>query len=631
MRAFPLLFASLFAVRALAAEPVVEFYNALLDHYFLTINPAEAAGIDAGAAGPGWHRTARAFGGYASRDSAPADAVPVCRFYGNVAAGGPNSHFYTADPAECVAVQQDPGWQFESVAFYIRLPAAGQCGAGTTPVLRNYNRRFAQADSNHRYTTDRVIYDEMTAIGWAAESIVFCGDPAIATPPLTTSVASGLSPLAPGCDNAFVTGTVYANAEVEPFLAVNPRAPDNLIGVWQQDRWSNGGARGLVTATSFDGGRSWQKTTAAFSRCTGGTVQNGGNYARATDPWVSIGPDGTAWQIAVGFTGASLTPGSSSAVLVSRSADGGVSWSPPKVLRVDGEQFFNDKQSITADPVDPRYVYAAWDRLDQASGPSWFARTTDGGATWEARAVHDPGMGHSTINNQVVVLPDGTLVLYFTEVAFDANGVTTALSLAVMRSFDRGATWSERNFITDISAVGAFDPVTGATIRDGRALGQITADRTGRLFVVWQDARGTSGARDAVLLSRSDDRGLTWSAPVRVNADAGVAAFLPAVAITRDGTIGVSYFDFRSNTNDPATILTDVWLARSRDGGATWVETHVDGPFDYAAAPAAGGLFLGDYQGIATVGNAFLPFFGRANAGMPLNRSDIAVAYVAPL
>ena len=63
-----------------AALPVVEFYNALLDHYFITIDAAEAAGIDQGTAGPGWHRTARVFGAYADAAAAPEGALPVCRF-----------------------------------------------------------------------------------------------------------------------------------------------------------------------------------------------------------------------------------------------------------------------------------------------------------------------------------------------------------------------------------------------------------------------------------------------------------------------------------------------------------------------------------------------------------------------
>src|SRR5512135_3101091 len=72
--------------------------------------------------------------------------------------------------------------------------------------------------------------------------------------PLTT--VSGPSPYA-SCVNPGEPGTVYVNAEVEPFVAVNPTEPRNIVGVWQQDRWNNGGSHGLVAGFSFDGGATW--------------------------------------------------------------------------------------------------------------------------------------------------------------------------------------------------------------------------------------------------------------------------------------------------------------------------------------------------------------------------------------
>jgi len=147
------------------------------------------------------------------------------------------------------------------------------------------------------------------------------------------------------------------------------------------------------------------------------------------------------------------------------------------------------------------------------------------------------------------------------------------------------------------------------------------------LFAVWQDTRTTGGTRDAVVISRSTDGGLTWSAPVQINPDLGSPAFVPAVAIARDGTIGVTYYDLRNNTGDLATLPADYWLARSTDG-LQWTETHVDGPFDFAIAPVANGLFLGDYQGLTTVGNTFVPFYARTNSGDTVNRSDIVAAFI---
>ena len=85
--------------------------------------------------------------------------------------------------------------------------------------------------------------------------------------------ASGASPFAgctagpaPGPD----PGTVSPNTEIEPFVAVNPTDPANIIGVFQQDRWSTGGARGLVASRSTDGGQDWAESFAAFSECSGG-------------------------------------------------------------------------------------------------------------------------------------------------------------------------------------------------------------------------------------------------------------------------------------------------------------------------------------------------------------------------
>jgi hypothetical protein len=173
--------------------------------------------------------------------------------------------------------------------------------------------------------------------------------------------ASGASPFTPECNGAPQTGTVYRNAEVEPWVDSNPGDPRNLVAVWQQDRWSNGGAQGILTAYSTNAGRSWRRPTPPpFSRCAGGNAANGGDYERASDPWVSIGPDGTAHQIALAINDSDPT----SAIVVSSSRDGGRTWGRISTLQRDTTaELFNDKESITADPHDSRYVYAVWDRL----------------------------------------------------------------------------------------------------------------------------------------------------------------------------------------------------------------------------------------------------------------------------
>ena len=162
-------------------SPVVEYYAPSLDHFLITAWPDEIAGLDAGA---GFKRTGQAFRAWLRAADAPAYAVPVCRFY----AAGPNSHFYTADPGDCQWLksleakekadsqakgQSFQGWQFEAIAFYALAPQGGTCPAGSTPVYRAYNNRWAQGDSNHRFTVTQPMRFAMTQ-DWVDEGLAFC-------------------------------------------------------------------------------------------------------------------------------------------------------------------------------------------------------------------------------------------------------------------------------------------------------------------------------------------------------------------------------------------------------------------------------------------------------------------------
>jgi hypothetical protein len=142
---------------------VVEFYNATLDHYFITWNPAEIANLDAGLTPTRWARTGTTFKAYAS---AEIGTSPVCRFYIPPAKG--DSHFFGRGTVECNGtLAANPSFVLEDAAFMrMFLPAAGTCGPGTTPVYRAFSNR---ADANHRYMTDRAIRDQMVLRGWVAE------------------------------------------------------------------------------------------------------------------------------------------------------------------------------------------------------------------------------------------------------------------------------------------------------------------------------------------------------------------------------------------------------------------------------------------------------------------------------
>lgn len=451
--------------------------------------------------------------------------------------------------------------------------------------------------------------------------------PAPVTPPTPSGLVSSASAFAVNCAGVPNPGTLYPNAEVEPHLAINPANPNNLIGSWQQDRWSNGASQGNAVGVSFDAGATWSTRPLPASRCGGGNAANSGDYERASDPWVTISPNGTAYQMSLAVSGATLEPGSQSAMLVFRSVDGGRNWSNAATLIRDGDQFFNDKNSITADPTDSRFVYAVWDRLTQDNrGPAFFARTTDGGVTWEtARAIHDPGINNQTLGSIIVVLPDGTLINFFNQLITVNNALVG--SFRVMRSSDKGATWSAPIKVADFFGIGTRDPETGAAIRDAGYLGQISVGPQGQLYAVWQDARFSNGVRDAIALSRSIDGGLTWSGPQRVNADPSVQAMIGTVNARADGTIGVGYADMRNNTSDTNTLLVDHWLATTRDTAA-WIDRRVTtASFDLALAPVARGYFLGDYMGLVSSGTTFFPFYVRTNNDLA-NRNDV---YITPM
>jgi len=444
--------------------------------------------------------------------------------------------------------------------------------------------------------------------------------------PRPAGLVSAASPFPSGCGSA-PTGTLYVQSEVEPHLAINPTNPSNLIGVWQQDRWSDGSARGLVAATSFDGGVTWTQQGLPFSRCGGGTTANGGDFERATDPWVTFAPDGTAYFMSLSTNGGVFQTGSRNAMVVARSGDGGRTWSAPIALIDDTAPYFNDKNSITADPTDARFVYATWDRLaESGGGPAFFARSINGGASWEAaRSIFDPGPRAQTIGNLIVVLPSGVLINMFTLIE-EVSGLNQA-TIAAIRSTDQGVTWSAPIRIAEMLSVGAQDPETGALIRDGSILAQATAGPDGSLAVVWQDARFSGGSRDSIAFSRSMDGGLTWSNPIRINPNLQVAAFTPSVHIRPDGTLGITYYDLRDNTSSRTTLPTSYFLARSTTG-VDWSETRLCEPFDIAVAPNARGYFLGDYQGLKSIDTSFLAFFARTTGDLS-NRTDICALRVS--
>src|SRR4051794_37591019 len=192
----------------------------------------------------------------------------------------------------------------------MRIP--GPCLTGAPQVLQ----------VRQRYTT--VVRLSM-AVGAAAVLLTAADLRPVHPSPFAVRI-SGASPFSADCDGS-QSGRHYRNSAVEAWVAADPADPLHLVGVWQQDRWSNGAASGLLSAVTRDGGRTWTRSAAPFSACAGGEAR----YLRASDPWVSIAPDGKVYQVSLSVTANTAGQG----VLVSRSSDGGLHWDAPVTVKFD--------------------------------------------------------------------------------------------------------------------------------------------------------------------------------------------------------------------------------------------------------------------------------------------------------
>ncbi len=160
-----------------ADATALEYYHPVLDHYFMTADPAEQASLAGGGPDGRWQLTGMSFPVW---KLAYPNLQPMCRFYGDwridPATGrriGPDSHFYTDNPAECSTVEQRwPVWIKEGYTFFAARPdASGACPAGTQPVYRYFR---PQGDPNHRYAISEAVKQQMASRGWTPEGVAWC-------------------------------------------------------------------------------------------------------------------------------------------------------------------------------------------------------------------------------------------------------------------------------------------------------------------------------------------------------------------------------------------------------------------------------------------------------------------------
>lgn len=425
------------------------------------------------------------------------------------------------------------------------------------------------------------------------------------------------------CDSGFLSlpGTWTLDDALEPVVVANPVNPKNIVAAWIQGLFQN-----IVAAVSFDGGKTWQQVPIPLTVCAGGP------FVGAGDPWLSFAPNGDLHAVAlVGNTLETRVLGAS------KSVDGGLHWSFPVVIN-DITAPIPDHPSLTADPNDARFVYAVWDRDGGGGrGLSAFSRSTDGGLTWEAQRTLVKPDAHTAIQfSQILVLPDGTLVdLYAQYFSTQNRKPITQTSLQLVRSTNHGKKWSDPIYAVTMTplytpdgSTSVIDPETGQVVNDPTNPSFAVDRRNGNLYAVWEDGRFSNFQNNDVAFSMSADGGFTWSAPIRINQTplnipvSSRQSFFPVIAVAEDGTIGVSYYDFRFNDPNPG-LPTDYWLVQCQPCAqkpatdpANWRNEVrlTDCSFDMEAC----GMFLdtfrpGEYYGLTTVGDDFLSAFTQVD------------------
>lgn len=435
-------------------------------------------------------------------------------------------------------------------------------------------------------------------------------------------------------------GSNFLNGTEEPFVAVDG---SQMIGMWHQDRWSDGGAHGIGVGTS-NGGQNWNESTLPVGECAPGTPPSLSFYLRNSDPWVSFGPDHKAYASALAFNLG--VPNNDNAVAVATSSNFGATWD--NAQPVPGSVFTQfaqstDKNSTTADPTKAGVAYTVWDTLieptDQPddnphtsafTGPAFFSKTVDGGKTWsQATVMIKTPQRQQTIGNIIVVDPRNDNLYDFTDLIQTPDtprqGTRSTESVAFVKSTDGGNTWTEPQVIAPFNELGVHDPNTGQPLRVGDGLEEVAIDpNSGNLYVVWESStnfdknlKQSLGAWDnEILLASSSNGGASWTTPVVVHSLAnGMPTYTPMVAVN-GGRIAVTYYDNRNlQPNQTANLPTDYFITFSTDGGKTFggEERLTATSFDQMAAPVARGLFLGDYEGLQPSGTGFEVMFVKTN------------------
>ena len=270
-------------------------------------------------------------------------------------------------------------------------------------------------------------------------------------------------------------------------------------------------------------------------------------------------------------------------------------------------------------------IYVTWTQFDQYGNPDpgffsniMFSRSFDAGMTWSPAVQINKVSGdcldedNTTEGAVPCVGPEGQIYAAWAGPA----------GIVFDRSYDQGDTWLANDiFVSDFP--GGWDYSIPGIYR-ANGLPVTTCDTSGgpyngTIYINWTDQRNGVDDTD-VWLVKSTDGGNTWSLPIRVNDDPdGKQQFFTWMAI--DQTNGYLYFVFYDRRNYDNT-STDVFMARSTDGGATFTNFPIsEEPF----LPTSN-IFFGDYTNVTAHDNVIRPIWARCHN----NQMSIWTAIIDP-
>ena len=349
---------------------------------------------------------------------------------------------------------------------------------------------------------------------------------------------------------------------VEVMAAANPRNPRNLLA-------------GVITFTHPDGG----PATKAYVSRDGGLVWDDISFPeqRETgggDPQVAFTAAGTA-IFATLATGPDETGRTRAFLHAYRSEDEGRTWSNAFNLGASYDHPMLVADQTTGPFAGRLYMSVLYGGVEYNLG---VFRSEDDGRSWIGPVKFIDGAGERGLNvDPMVVFRDGGIMVPFVDFPFtpEQTAAWTESRIWTVVSTDGGVTFSEPKR-GPMKMTG--DQLREARQRTPRFMGgswvMYAVDRSerfrDRVFAVWPDyAEGPP----RVVISWTDDRGNTWSDPKPVAPPGveGAQQFQAAVAVNRDGVVGVTWYDTRDAASEFAF---HQHFAASFDGGATFSEPH---------------------------------------------------------